>query len=252
MPGRLTASAAIALLLCASHLQADWIMLDTFDGQGPIGGDEWYQTTPVANFYMGSGRLLNTGKAMAIHQDFPAPGGPRRVRFEAYSGTPGVGERNTSVQAVSAIVGAKSESDYFEVKLLSDNLVSTDFFRLQFYSVLGGAATNNLTVNFAERLDAVRLDAHFVGNTVNVEIQPFDRAAGTSIGAPLSFSFGSVPAALADDPDARRVGLAAQGQFVEIDDFEGFIIPEATTFMTAAALSGLALLRPRRRKRVRQ
>lgn len=251
MPGRLTASAAIALLLCTANLQAGWIMLDTFDGEGPIGGDTWYQTTPVPSFYMGNGRLLTTGKAMALHQDFPAPEGQCRIRFQAYSGLPDVGQRNASVQSVSAIVGAKSESDYFEVKLLSDNLITTDFYRLQLYTVLGEAVTSSLTFDFDERYDAVRLDAHFGGSTVKVEVQPFDRTSGNDIGAALSFTFDTVPAALANDPDARRVGLAAQGAYVEIDNFEGYIIPEATTFMAAAVLSGLALLRPGRQRRVR-
>lgn len=245
MRGQLTATALVVLLWCATHVRAEWVLLDDFSGQGPIGGTSWYQTTPIENFQMGNGRLFALGKAMAVHRHFPEAGGQQHIRFEAYSGLPGVGTRDSSVQTISAILGAKDSSNYYEVRLLADNLLSTDFYRLHLYSVIGGVATNDLTLNFDTQLDAVRLDAYLNGSNVTVSVQPVDRLTGLDIGTPLNRSFASVPDVLGGNPDLSRVGLGAQGRYVEIDDFEGFVAPEATTFM-AAVLACLPLLRARR------
>lgn len=245
---RLTAMAAGALLFWTAGLHADWLMLDDFNGQGPLGNPGWYQTTPLENFYMGNGRLLAAGKAMALHQGFPAAGGSSRIRFEAYSGEPEEGTRDTSPQSLSAIVGAVDTNNYYEIKLLSDNLNSTDFYRLHFYTVLNGGLTNDLTITLGAQVDALRLDASFQPSAVNVSLQPFDRSTGLNVGAPQNYSFGSVPAGLANNPAAVGVGLAAQGGYVAIDNLEGFIIPEATTFISAMVMC-LPLLRKRRRAR---
>ncbi len=245
---RLTVTAACVQLCCLASLRAEWVLLDSFTGQGPIGSPNWYQATPLENFYMGNGQLLAMGKGMALHQVFPSPGGDSHIRFEAYSGEPGIGTRDGSVQTLSAIVGAKDPSNYYEIRLLSDNLASTDFYRLHFYTVLSGAPTNDLTINLGTQIDALRLDAAFHQSTVNVSVQPFDRATGANIGAALNYSFSSVPAALANDPGAVHVGLAGQGRYVGIDNFEGFIAPEATTFIPATVLC-LLLLPSRRRVR---
>jgi hypothetical protein len=249
MYGRLIVTAACALLCWTAHLNADWMLLDDFNGSpGPIGSPTWYQTTPLDNFYVGDGRLLATGKAMALHQTFPAPGGDSRIRFEAYSGEPGVGTRDYAPQSLSAIVGAKNATNYYEIKLLSDNLLSTDFYRLHLSSVLGDVPTNDMTINLDTQIDAVRLDAFFNKTTVSVILQPFDRNTGMDIGTALTYSFSPVTAALADDPGAVHVGLAAQGKYVEVDNFEGFVAPEAATFISVLVLC-LPLLRTRRRAR---
>lgn len=247
MNGRLTLALTVALLCCTAHARSEWMVLDEFSGQGPIGGTNWYQTTPLENFQMGSGRLFAIGKAMAVHQQFPGTIGEQRIRVEAYSGLPGVGTRDTSVQTISAIVGAKNPTTYYEVRLLADNLASTDFYRLHFYSVLGGVATNDLTFEFTTPFDAVRLEAYLDGSTMNVAVQPFNRLDGLNIGSPLSYSFASVPSLIADDLSLSRVGLAAQGRYVELDNFEGFVAPEATMFITTA-LACLPLLRARRKQ----
>lgn len=242
---RLTVSAAMVLLVCTANTQAIWMLLDDFEGQGPIGGDAWSQTTPMENLFMADGRLQAAGKGMALHQTFPGLGEDVRIRFEAYSGRPGA-ELDGSVQTVSAIVGAKDPLNHYEVRLLSDGVLSTSFYRMQFYSVLGGVAANDLTVDFQEPFDAARLEAHMHDGSVFVSVQPLERATGTAIGAPLNYGFHAVPAALADDLSAYRVGLAAHGTHVEIDNFEGFVVPEAATFF-AVAFAGLFWIRPRRR-----
>jgi hypothetical protein len=237
----LTGWAATITLLCASSLQANWILIDDFNGTGPIGGDSWHQTTPLPNFKMGGGRLFPDGKSMALHQEYPFPDAERRIRFEAYSPSGATGSG-----FVSAIIGAKSPTDYYEVRLLS----FIDFYQLNFYTVLGGSATLdgsfNLANDFAVLPDAIRLDTSLDLTTITVAVQPIHRVTGEDQGIPVSYSFSSVPAALAHDPEAKLIGLAAQGN-VEIDNLEGFVIPEATTLLLMA-LAYWPLARGRRSK----
>lgn len=243
---RLATAVVGALLLIAADAQAGWILLDDFNGQGPIGGANWQQTTPLQNFNMQGGRLVTAGKASASYLTYSET--TQQIRFEAYSGQAGVGTRDQSAQNVSALLGLQGASDYYQVQLLADNLLTTDFYRMQFYSVIGGVATNDLTVSFASPLDAVRLEASFAGGTVAVSVQPFDRTSGANIGSPSSYSFSPVPATLVNGAGSARVGLAAQGTYVGIDNLEGFVVPESTTLLMAAMLGCVPWLRSRRRR----
>lgn len=235
-------AASMVLLLFAPGLHATWILIDDFNGEGLISEPAWLQTTPMPNFRMEDGRLRTDGKATALHQEYPFPEAERRIRFEAYSS-----EQDASPQTISAIIGASSPQDYYEVRLLAGDWDTVGFYRLRFYTVLGGSATFDLSADFESPLSAVRLDAALDGNSVNVFVQPIDRASGDAVGDPLSFSFSDVPAQLTDDPDGVRIGLAAQGSGVEIDNLEGYVIPEATTLLLAA-LAYLPLARRRRQK----
>lgn len=243
---RLATAVVGGLALVAADARAGWILLDDFNGQGPIGGTNWQQTTPLQNFYMLGGRLMAAGKAEAAYLKYSEL--DQLIRFEAYSGETQAGVRDQSVQNVSALLGMQGPNDYYQIQLLADNLLTTDFYRMQFYSVMGGVATNDLTVSFASPLDAVRVEASLAGNEVTVSIQPFDRTSGGDIGDPLSYSFSSVPNGLATGVVSSSVGLGAQGTYVGIDNFEGFVVPESTTLLMAAMIGFVPWLRARRRR----
>lgn len=238
-------SAVLAVVLwCAPILHANWISIDNFNDEGVLGEPAWLQTLPTLNFHTENGRLRTDGKAMALHQEYPFAEAEHRIRFEAYSS-----EEEVSPQTISAIIGAASPQNYYEVRLLSGDWEQLGFYRMRFYSVLDGVSTLDFTADFDSHLDAVRLDAALDGNTINVLVQPIDRASGVEVGDALSFSFSEVPAPLVDTSEGARIGLAAQGSDVEIDNLEGYVIPEATTLLLAA-LAYLPLARRRRRMEI--
>jgi hypothetical protein len=90
------------------------------------------------------------------------------------------------------------------------------------------------------------MEAILSGSGVSVTLQPIDRLTGGSLGSSLTYNFEPIPSFFVTDPNARRVGLAAQGAYVEMDNFQGFVAPEPVAAMLL--LVALPLVRTRRRR----
>ncbi|MBI4581687.1 MAG: hypothetical protein HY718_18470 [Planctomycetes bacterium] len=223
------------LILCAcifppstSLATENWTTLDDFSHSGVLGHPNWSQPTPFPNCVSDGDRLhVPGGRGVAILNDFPSTEDPQRIRFLAYGGGP-----SPQAQYVSALLGFQDLDNYYEVRIVANYVDTGDFYRLFFYRVSEGVQVRDAWYDLSPDLDAVELEVWLAGPKVSARLHAIDPITKDYIGSPWSYSFNSVPSEYAERP---RVGLAAFGP-VQIDDVQGFVIPEpGLAILTAVA-----------------